>query len=130
MLDIYVCGHGGWATIGYSSIFVQVPQGCQVLFYKEIGEVLYLEEAMAILRRAGNASIPVRTVTPNQSCPDMTLYPAEKFWGEFGAAANAGGVNWHAVQSETRLNYFLKRYPYAHIHWIACSVRELSPTGR
>ena len=130
MSDIYVCGHGGWATIGYSSIFVQVPQGCQLVLYKEIGEVLYLNEAVAILRRAGNAPIPARTVTSYQSCPDMTLYPAENFWGNFNAAANAGGVNWHPVSSETRLNYFLRYYSYARIHWIACSVRELRPTSR
>lgn len=125
MPDIYVCGHGGWGTVGYSSIFVQVPGGTEVVFYKEIGDVLYVSEAEAILRRAGNALKPARVLTAFRQCPDMTLYPAQEFWSNFGAAANTGGVNWHAVSSEAKLSYFLKRYPGARIHWIACSVREL-----
>ena len=125
MTDIYVCGHGGWDTIGYSSIFVQVPAGTEVVFYREIGNVLYVSEAEAILRRANNALTPARVISAYQQCPDMTLYPAQNFWSRFGAAAGTGGVFWHAVATETKLSYFLERYPGTRIHWIACSVREL-----
>lgn len=125
MTDIYVCGHGGWATIGYSSIFVQIPAGTEVVFYKEIGEVLYVREAEAILRRANNALSPARVIGAYQQCPDMTLYPAQNFWPRFGAAAGVSGAYWHAVATDTNLSYFLERYPGTRIHWIACSVREL-----
>ena len=125
MTDIYVCGHGGWGTIGYSSIFVQVPGGTEIVFYKEIGDVLYVREAEAILSGAANALPPARTVTAFKQCPDMTLYPAQEFWSNFGAAAQTGGANWHAVATETKLSFFLMRYPGTRIHWIACSVREL-----
>jgi hypothetical protein len=125
MPDIYVCGHGGWGVIGYSSIFVSVPGGTEVVFYKEMGEVLLVREAEDILRRAPSALAPVRTVMAHRQCPDMSLYPAQEFWNRFGAAAATGMVSWHAVAVETRLSYFLERYPGTRIHWIACSVREL-----
>lgn len=125
MADIYVCGHGGWGVIGYSSIFVQIPSGTEVVFYKEIGDVLYVREAEAILRKAPNALYPARTVDGYKQCPDMSLYPAQEFWSNFGASAEAGGSSWHAVAGETKLSYFLQRYSGCRIHWIACSVREL-----
>jgi hypothetical protein len=125
MPDIYICGHGGWGIIGRSSIFVRIPAATEVLFYKEIGDVLYVSEAEAIMRRAPDALRPARTVGASTQCPDMTLYPAREFWNNFGAAAQAGGVPWHAVAAATRLSQFLERYRGARIHWIACSVREL-----
>jgi hypothetical protein len=125
MADIYVCGHGGWGVIGYSSIFIKIPAGTEVVFYKEIGDVLYVSEAEDILRKAANALPPARVETAFHQCPDMTLYPAQEFWNNFGAAAATGGVSWHAVAGESKLSYFLERYPGTRIHWIACSVREL-----
>ena len=125
MADIYVCGHGGWGTIGHASIFVQIPSGTEVIFYKDIGDVLYVSEAEAILKGAPNALPPARTEGAYRQCPDMSLYPAQEFWSNFGAAANAGGASWHAVASETKLSHFLQQYPGTRIHWIACSVRRL-----
>jgi hypothetical protein len=125
MAGIYVCGHGGWGTIGYSEVFVEIPASTEVVFYKEIGDVLYVREAEAILAKAPDALNAARILTAYRQCPDMTLYPATEFWDKFGAAASRGGVSWHAVATETKLSYFLQRYPGTQIHWIACSVREL-----
>ena len=129
-MDIYVCGHGGWGVDGRSSIFVQVPAGTEVVFYKEIGDVLYVSEAEAILRGAPNALRPARVIRSFESCPEMTLYPAREFWQNFGAAATAGGVNWHAVASPTQLSYFLRSHTPSRLHWIACSSRMLRPVKR
>lgn len=129
-MDIYVCGHGGWGVDGRSSIFVQVPAGTEVVFYKEIGDVLYVSEAEAILRGAPNALRPVRVIRSFESCPEMTLFPAREFWRSLGAAATAGGANWHAVASPTQLSYFLRAYTPSRLHWIACSSRMLEPVKR
>ena len=129
-MDIYVCGHGGWGTIGRSSIFTRVPTGTEVVFYKEIGDFLLVREAEEILSHSGNAPQPERIVRGGQQAPEMTLYPATEFWKEFGKAASTGGVSWHAVSTDTPLSYFLQRYAWSRIHWIACSVRELRSTGR
>ncbi len=125
MADIYVCGHGGWGTVGRSSVFVKVPQGTEVIFYKEIGDVLYVDEAEAILSKATHALQPARTISALRQCPDMSLYPAMEHWKSFGSAAGGAGSSWHGVSTTTRLSYFLQRYPGSRIHWIACSVREL-----
>lgn len=125
MPDIYLCGHGGWGVIGHASIFVQVPSGTEIVFYRDIGNVLYVSEAEAILRRAANALKPARVVTGFQQCPDMSLYPANEFWPQFSRAAGTGGVNWHAAATETKLDFFLMRYPGCRLHWIACGSRQL-----
>ena len=125
-MDIYVCGHGGWDVIGRSGIFTTVPQGTEVIFYKEIGDVLYVSEAEAILSGSTAALQPAREIRGGMQAPEMTLYPAREFWTEFGAAAQRSGANWHAVATDTRLSHFLQRYPGTRIHWIACSVRELN----
>lgn len=125
MAEIFVCGHGGWGTIGRSRIFVDVTGFTEVLFYKEIGYPLTVAEAMAILSRAPGALQPERSISRTQ-CPDMSLYPAREFWNEFGSAAKKGGVEWLAVAQETSLSDLLKRWSGTRIHWIACSVREMA----
>lgn len=124
-MDLYACGHGGWGLIGRSGIFVTVPLSSQIVFYKEIGDVLLVSEAENILRGNNRALEPARTIRGGMQAPEMSLYPAREFWAKFGAAAQEGNVEWHAVAAETRLSYFLERYPGARLHWIACSVREL-----
>jgi len=124
-MDIYICGHGGWGVIGRSGIFVPVPTGSEVVFYKEIGDVMLVREAEAILSGGRGALLPERTIRGGMQAPEMSLYPAREFWPQFGAAAQKGGVDWHAVADETPLSYFLERYRGARLHWIACSVREL-----
>lgn len=124
-MELYVCGHGGWGTIGRSSIFVPIPAGTEVVFYKEIGDVLYVREAQDILSGSPNALRPARVVRSGMQCPDMVLHPAQEFWEQFSRAATLGGRNWHAVASDTWLSYFLRRYMSCRVHWIACSVREL-----
>lgn len=124
-MDLFVCGHGGWGVIGRSGIFVTVPMGTEVVFYKEIGDVLLVREAEAILGHASGAPQPARSIRGGMQAPEMTLYPAREFWTRFGTAAKAGAVEWHAVANDTPLSYFLERYPGVTLHWIACSVREL-----
>lgn len=124
-MDLYVCGHGGWGIVGRSGIFVPVPLSSEVVFYKQIGDVLLVREAEDILRRNRKALAPERTIRGGMQAPEMSLYPAREFWRNFGAAAQEGNVEWHAVATETRLSYFLERYPGVRLHWIACSVREL-----
>jgi len=128
-MDIYVCGHGGWDTIGRSAIFTRVPSGSEVVFYKEIGEAMLVSEAEEILSLSPAAPRPERIIEGGQRAPEMTLYPAREFWNEFGRAASASGVNWHAVARDTPLSHFLQTYAWARIHWIACSVRELNRRG-
>ena len=124
MADIYVCGHGEWGTIGRANAFVKIPTFTEVLMYKEIGDVLYVSEAEAILSRSKKALQPARVMRSYDSCPDMSLFPAPEFWKEFGSAAKKGGVEWLAVGSETWLSDILTRW-HTRIHWIACSVRGL-----
>ncbi len=127
-MDLYFCGHGGWDTRGHSSVFVEVPAGTEVVFYKEVGYPLTVGEARKILEHDSQALRPVRTIRGPMQAPEMTLYPAQEFWPVFGAAAKVGHADWHAVATETRLGALLQRYRSARIHWIACSVRELAPT--
>lgn len=127
-MDIYVCGHGDWGTIGRSGIFVTVPSGTEVIFYKEIGDVMLVSEAEAILSGAPNAPLPERVIRGGMQAPDMSLHPAREFWQEFGAAASRSGASWHAVATETHLSQIFERYQGGSltIHWIACSVRDLA----
>jgi hypothetical protein len=124
MPDLYVCGHGGWDAFG-AGIFAKLPRGTEVILYKEIGQFLLVTEAEAILSRSPGALAPERVIDSHKNCPDLTLYPAEEFWSQFGTAANRGGVDWLAVASPTRLSELFQRWAGARIHWIACSGRYM-----
>ncbi len=128
MPGIYVCGHGGWGTIGRPSVFTTVPAGAEVVLYTEIGSVLYVSQAVEILSRSGNAPRPVRTIGSRRQCPDLTLYPAQEFWNDFGRAATQGGTQWLAAAQPTSLSSILLRHGLGRVHWIACGVRELRQT--
>ncbi len=116
--------------MGRSNVFVEVPPGSEVVFYKDSLEPLSVPEAEAILRGDAGALPPARVIRARMNANEMTLAPATEFWKQFGAAAAARGVNWHAVAAHTPLSYFLHRYPHTRIHWIACSGVVLKKTGK
>ena len=129
-MDLYVCGHGGWEVVGRPTVFMPVPAGSEVVFYRDVGDALLVPEAEEILRGSQHALPPERVVRQYMQCPDMTLAPATEFARNFEDAAATRGVRWVAVSGNTRLSDLLARYPRTRIHWIACSVRVLAHVRR
>lgn len=126
MSDIYICGHGGWDTIGRSSGFVNLPASTSFVLYEEIGHPMYVSDALEILSRNPGAKAPVRRIGAFKAAPDMTIFPAPEFEGQFVAASSAGGSRAFVVSSPTSLARVLGRFRGHTIHWIACSNRMLN----
>lgn len=129
-MDLYVCGHGGWEVVGRPTVFKPLPAGSEVVLYREVGDAMLVTEAEDILRGSPHALLPERVIRQYMQCPDMTLAPATEFEPRFAAAAATRGVRWVAVMGHTRLSELLARHPGTRLHWIACSVRVLSPAKR
>lgn len=129
-MDTYVCGHGGWGVIQRATVFVTVPAGAEVCFYKEVGETMSLGEAEAILRGDHDALLPERVIRQYMQAPDMTLYPCPEFQSQFATSAMRGSRRAFMVTGEMKLSELLRRFPSSRLHWMACSVRELAKTRR
>ena len=129
-MNIYICGHGGWSTLGSATVFTTVPAGTEIVFYKEVGNPLMLDEAEDVLKGASTAPLPARTVRAYMQTPDMTIYPCPEFEANFAAAAAAGGARAFMVSGQMKLSEVFHRFPGSRIHWMACSVRELKPARR
>ena len=123
MANIYLCGHGEWATVGAASGFVHLPPRTTLRVYTPIGRFLWIEQACAIMRGTPGALDPDQTFSQYQSVTDLTLHPAPEMRDLFLAAALTGGVRAEMVNQPRTLAQLAADFAGNDLHWLACRVR-------
>jgi hypothetical protein len=121
MANIYLCGHGEWATKGAKSGFGIVPKGTSVSFYTPVGRFLSITQVQGIM---GGTGLPAdQKFLAYQSATDVMLHPAPEMRGRFARAAAATGARVAFADRPTRLSELMERYAGNDLHWCACRVR-------
>jgi hypothetical protein len=127
MANFYLIGHGGWDRMS-GRAFVTVPANTSISFYTEIGEILTVGEAIAVLQGGGAAN---RFCEATRSAPNQLLGPLYqegegegRYYTSFRVAALgvlARGDRYIWVDKLTHLKEFFDDYPGYDFHWLACS---------
>ncbi len=125
MANIYLMGHGTWATKGATDAYTKVPKGTSVVIYTPIGRFISSSQTSAILLDAPNRLTPHHTFTEFKSCPNITLSHG-LFLEEEQALTNSGKTYYHpGVGARTKLSDILDSDAFKGntIHWLACQPR-------
>jgi hypothetical protein len=123
MANIYLCGHGEWATTGARTGFITLPPRTTVSFYTPVGRFLWISQACDIMRGAPGALTPDQTYRQYQSVTDLTLHPAPEMRVRFTTAALSSRAQMEMVGRATTLEALVEEFAGNDLHWLACRVR-------
>lgn len=121
MADIYLMGHGSWATVGAREPFVTMPSNTSLVLYTPIGRFISSHQTVEIMRGAANALKVDREIGPFKQAPNLRL--SDGLFDEEVRALLHTGKRFVRVDRRTYLSEMIEKYAGNRIHWLACVPR-------